>query len=114
MKLVILMTLRIYAMDIKEDISTSVKPVHTLFLQRLKDVKLGEPGKETGQQKVLTKLCFFIATGRNAMVVVICAVISYAFKSHGQIPFILTGVKNYQSTNLPCLKFEWIGSWIGG
>lgn len=54
-------------------------------------MRLGEPGKETSRQKALTKLCFFIATGRNAMVVVICAVISYVFKSHGQTPFVLTG-----------------------
>jgi hypothetical protein len=63
-------------------------------LQRLKDMRLGEPGKETSRQKALTKLCFFIATGRNAMVVVICAVISYVFKSQGQTPFVLTGVKH--------------------
>lgn len=68
--------------------------ISVFMLQRLKDMKLGEPGKVTGRQRALTKLCFYIATGRNAMVVVICAVISYGFKSHGQTPFILTGVKD--------------------
>jgi len=63
-------------------------------------VKLGESGNETSRQKALNKLCFFIATGRNAMVVVICAVISYAFKSHGQTPFTLTGII---SSSLDCL-----------
>lgn len=65
--------------------------ISLLCLRRLKDVKLGEAGKETSRQRALTKMCFFIATGRNAMVVVICAVISFAFKRHGQTPFILTG-----------------------
>jgi len=63
-------------------------------------VKLGESGKETSRQKALTRLCFFIATGRNAMVVVICAAMSYIFKSHGQTPFMLTGVIN---SSLDCL-----------
>ena len=63
-------------------------------------MRLGESGKETIRQKALTKLCFFIATGRNAMVVVICAAIAYGFKSHGQEPFMLTGVVN---SSLHCL-----------
>ena len=71
-----------------------------LVLQRLKDVKLGEPGKESSRQKAVTKLFFFIATGRNAMVVVICAIISYAFKSQGQTPFILTGLTNCLVSNI--------------
>jgi hypothetical protein len=75
------------------------------FLQRLKDMRLGEPGKQTSRQKALTKLCFFVATGRNAMVVVICAVMSYVFKSYGQTPFVLTGVKLYQFTRLPRIKY---------
>jgi hypothetical protein len=74
-------------------------------LQRLKGMRLGEAGKETNRQKALTKLCFFIATGRNAMVVVICAVMSYIFNTHGQTPFVLTGAKLYHFISLPCIKY---------
>jgi hypothetical protein len=78
-------------------------------------MKLGEPGKETGRQRALTKLCFFIATGRNAMVVVICAVISYVFKSNGQTPFVLTGIKiNSSLTYLAFNLGRWIVRWVYG
>jgi hypothetical protein len=75
-------------------------------LQRLKNMRLGEAGKQTTRQKALTKLCFFIATGRNAMVVVICAVMSYIFNTHGQTPFVLTGAKLYQFISLPRVKYS--------
>ncbi|XP_069685134.1 sodium-independent sulfate anion transporter-like isoform X2 [Periplaneta americana] len=62
-----------------------------LCLRKLKDVKLGEEGMETSKQKAISKLCFFIATGRNAMVVVICAAMAYGFENNGKAPFKLTG-----------------------
>lgn len=74
---------------------------------------MGESGKETSRQKALTKLCFFIATGRNAMVVVICAVISYAFKSHGQTPFMLTGVINSSQNALSKIQLQVILGLLG-
>jgi hypothetical protein len=80
-----------------------VTSVSHVGLQRLKNLRLGEPGKETNRQKVLTKLCFFIATGRNAMVVVTCAIVSYVFKTHGQTPFVLTGAVLHCKGSLACL-----------
>ncbi|KAJ9600808.1 hypothetical protein L9F63_001020 [Diploptera punctata] len=62
-----------------------------LSLRKLKDIKLGETGKETTKQKSLMKLFFYIATGRNALVVIICAGTAAVFKSNGQEPFKLTG-----------------------
>ncbi|XP_003400635.1 sodium-independent sulfate anion transporter-like [Bombus affinis] len=54
-----------------------------LTLKILKDAKVSN--------KILSKLIWFLGTGRNALVVILCAVVSYVFESRGGAPFILTG-----------------------
>lgn len=52
-------------------------------LQKLKDVPV--------KNKVLKKTLWFMSTGRNAMVVVICSTIAYNFDKFGPVPFKLSG-----------------------
>nr|CAD7588524.1 unnamed protein product [Timema genevievae] len=61
-----------------------------LALRKLKDLKPG--GKsQTNRQKALGKVLWFVSTGRNAMVVVLCAALAYFFSTMEQAPFLLTG-----------------------
>ncbi|XP_054007731.1 sodium-independent sulfate anion transporter-like [Hylaeus anthracinus] len=54
-----------------------------LILKKLKDVKVSN--------NILKKSIWFLGTGRNALVVIICAVVSYIYENRGGAPFILTG-----------------------
>lgn len=54
-----------------------------LLFQKLKDIKVSNG--------ILRKLIWFVGTGRNALVVILCAVASYVFENHGEVPFALTG-----------------------
>ncbi|XP_076655669.1 sodium-independent sulfate anion transporter [Halictus rubicundus] len=54
-----------------------------LTLKKLKDAKVSN--------RILKKSIWFFGTGRNAIVVIICAVISYVYESQGGAPFVLTG-----------------------
>ncbi|OAD55739.1 Sodium-independent sulfate anion transporter [Eufriesea mexicana] len=54
-----------------------------LTLKRIKDVKVSN--------RILRKLTWFLGTGRNALVVILCAAVSYIFENRGGAPFILTG-----------------------
>lgn len=54
-----------------------------LTLKKLKDIKVSNG--------ILRKLIWFVGTGRNALVVILCAVASYIFENHGEVPFALTG-----------------------
>ncbi|XP_033336485.1 sodium-independent sulfate anion transporter [Megalopta genalis] len=54
-----------------------------LTLKKLKDVKVSN--------KMLKKSIWFLETGRNAIVVIVCAVISYVYEKRGGAPFVLTG-----------------------
>ncbi|XP_015436479.1 PREDICTED: sodium-independent sulfate anion transporter-like [Dufourea novaeangliae] len=54
-----------------------------LTLKKLKDAKVSN--------QILKKSIWFLGTGRNAIVVVLCAVISYIYEIRGGAPFILTG-----------------------
>ncbi|XP_076624180.1 sodium-independent sulfate anion transporter isoform X1 [Colletes latitarsis] len=54
-----------------------------LTLKKLKDLKVSN--------EILKKSIWFLGTGRNALVVILCAVVSYVYENHGGAPFILTG-----------------------
>lgn len=54
-----------------------------IVFQTLKDVKVSN--------RVLKKSVWFLGTGRNAIVVILCAVISYVYENRGGAPFVLTG-----------------------
>ncbi|XP_031837112.1 sodium-independent sulfate anion transporter isoform X2 [Nomia melanderi] len=54
-----------------------------LTLKKLKDAKVSN--------RILKKSIWFLGTGRNAIVVILCAVISYVYESRGGAPFVLTG-----------------------
>ncbi|XP_043522296.1 sodium-independent sulfate anion transporter-like isoform X2 [Frieseomelitta varia] len=54
-----------------------------LTLKKLKDANVSS--------RTLKKLIWFLGTGRNALVVILCAVASYIFENRGGAPFILTG-----------------------
>ncbi|XP_076752208.1 sodium-independent sulfate anion transporter [Xylocopa sonorina] len=54
-----------------------------LTLKKLKDVKVSS--------QILAKSFWFLATSRNALLVVLCAVASYIYENQGGIPFLLTG-----------------------
>lgn len=53
------------------------------LLQILKDIKF--------QNQFLKTFFWFLGTGRNALVVLICAVASYIFEIRDGAPFLLTG-----------------------
>lgn len=52
-------------------------------LQKVKDLKVSN--------EILGKSIWFLGTGRNALVVILCAVVSYVYEGYGGAPFILTG-----------------------
>ncbi|KOC68511.1 Sodium-independent sulfate anion transporter [Habropoda laboriosa] len=54
-----------------------------LTLKKLKDIKV--------QNGILKKSIWFLGTGRNALVVIMCAVVSCIFENRGGAPFYLTG-----------------------
>ncbi|KAK1124251.1 hypothetical protein K0M31_006625 [Melipona bicolor] len=54
-----------------------------LTLKKLKDAKVSN--------RIFKTLIWFLGTGRNALVVILCAVASYIFENRGGAPFILTG-----------------------
>ena len=54
-----------------------------LTLKLLKDAKVSN--------RVIQKSIWFLGTGRNALVVILCAVVSYVYESRGGAPFVLTG-----------------------
>ncbi|XP_051171323.1 sodium-independent sulfate anion transporter-like [Leptopilina boulardi] len=54
-----------------------------LSLKTIKDIK--------SSNRFISRLIWFIGTGRNALVVILCATISYIFESRSKAPFILTG-----------------------
>ncbi|XP_047106126.1 sodium-independent sulfate anion transporter-like [Schistocerca piceifrons] len=64
-----------------------------LLLRKVKDIPVGpaDPKEKTKIQKILGQLLWFVSTTRNIIVVVVCAVMAYMFKEHGEEPFILTG-----------------------
>lgn len=63
------------------------------FLQYLKDRKVAGT--------TLRRFLWTIGTARNALVVVLCAVASYIFETHGGAPYILTG---HIDAGLPTVK----------
>lgn len=69
----------------KKDVRTLFFFFFCIFLlfQKLKDIKVSNG--------ILRKLIWFVGTGRNALVVILCAVASYIFENHGEVPFALTG-----------------------
>nr|CAD7202873.1 unnamed protein product [Timema douglasi] len=70
------------------------------FLDKAKDIPVGpaDTNKRTTLQKVLGQMLWLISTGRNILVVVVCAVMAYTFKLHDVEPFLLTG---YVKPGLP-------------
>ncbi|CAK9817230.1 Sodium-independent sulfate anion transporter [Anthophora quadrimaculata] len=54
-----------------------------LTLKKLKDIKVSNG--------ILKKFIWFLGTGRNALVVILCAVVSYIYENRGGAPFYLTG-----------------------
>ncbi|CAK9801330.1 Sodium-independent sulfate anion transporter [Anthophora plagiata] len=54
-----------------------------LTLKKLKDIKVSNG--------ILKKSIWFLGTGRNALVVILCAVVSYIYENRGGAPFYLTG-----------------------
>ncbi|KAL0123840.1 hypothetical protein PUN28_005995 [Cardiocondyla obscurior] len=54
-----------------------------LILKYLKDVKVANT--------TLKRFLWMIGTARNALVVVLCAIVSYIFETHGEAPYVLTG-----------------------
>ncbi|KAK6624108.1 hypothetical protein RUM44_010966 [Polyplax serrata] len=66
-----------------------------LTLRKIKDIPIGpNDGKEkTKGQKFLSQILWFVSTSRNIIVVVVSAVLAYAFFEHGNgdEPFILIG-----------------------
>ncbi|XP_029039363.1 sodium-independent sulfate anion transporter-like [Osmia bicornis bicornis] len=55
-----------------------------LTLKKVKDLKVSN--------EILGKSIWFLGTGRNALVVILCAVVSYVYEGYyGGAPFILTG-----------------------
>nr|CAD7462327.1 unnamed protein product [Timema tahoe] len=71
-----------------------------LLLRKAKDIPVGpaDTNKRTTLQKVLGQMLWLISTGRNILVVVVCAVMAYTFKLHDVEPFLLTG---YVKPGLP-------------
>ncbi|XP_020300712.1 sodium-independent sulfate anion transporter-like [Pseudomyrmex gracilis] len=62
-----------------------------LFLKHLKDRKSAGKNQVGAKKLSLSRLFWVIGTARNALVVVLCAVASYIFETHGGAPFVLTG-----------------------
>ncbi|XP_044758384.1 sodium-independent sulfate anion transporter-like isoform X2 [Coccinella septempunctata] len=64
-----------------------------MFLRKLKNVKVhGKDQKPTPQQKNWNRFFWLIGTSRNALVVIVCSSIAYAYETSGVgSPFLLTG-----------------------
>ncbi|XP_068084370.1 sodium-independent sulfate anion transporter [Anabrus simplex] len=64
-----------------------------LSLRRLKYVKIpyDKENPKAGRKRALKKVLRFIAMGRNALVVIVCAAVAYALKKKGDVPFSLAG-----------------------
>ncbi|XP_023314418.1 sodium-independent sulfate anion transporter-like isoform X1 [Trichogramma pretiosum] len=61
-----------------------------LILRKLKDVKV--KSSETSRARAfLAKSLWFVSVARNAIVVLLCSVLSYYFHQRGQMPFVLSG-----------------------
>ncbi|CAK9833483.1 Sodium-independent sulfate anion transporter [Anthophora retusa] len=63
-----------------------------LTLKKLKDIKVSNG--------ILKKSIWFLGTGRNALVVILCAMASYIYENRGGAPFYLTG---HISAGLPSI-----------
>ncbi|KAJ8865972.1 hypothetical protein PR048_033496 [Dryococelus australis] len=61
-----------------------------LLLRALKDVNLSDK-MPVSRQKLLKKILWFISTGRNALIVVICSGVAYYLETIEIMPFSLTG-----------------------
>ncbi|ERL95346.1 hypothetical protein D910_12611 [Dendroctonus ponderosae] len=81
-----------------------------VILKKLKDIKYLQQGSEENStfHRILNGACWFLATSRNLLVVVISASVAYAFESQGTSPFRLTGfVKpGLPSVSLPPFSTE--------
>ncbi|KAG8266452.1 hypothetical protein J6590_071768 [Homalodisca vitripennis] len=78
-----------------------------LALRKLKDLRIGPPSdKDT--HKFVHGLFWFVSTGRNALVVLICSITAFILYQRGMIPFILTGdiVSGLPSLAFPPLSTE--------
>ncbi|XP_076234572.1 sodium-independent sulfate anion transporter [Calliopsis andreniformis] len=73
-----------------------------LTLKALKDLKVSN--------NVFKKFIWFVGTGRNALVVILCAVVSYIYESRGGAPFILTG---HIDAGLPTIQLPHFSRTIG-
>ncbi|XP_043471039.1 sodium-independent sulfate anion transporter-like [Leptopilina heterotoma] len=70
-----------------------------LTLRSIKDIK--------SSNIFVSRFIWFIGTGRNAIVVILCATISYIFESRSKAPFILTGHIDAGLPNIEPPKFSY-------
>ncbi|KAI5729085.1 hypothetical protein M8J77_025149 [Diaphorina citri] len=74
-----------------------------LFMKRLQDIKLTDKEPPGVKIKYLKSFLWFISTGRNAFILMGCAIITYVLKNtHEKVPFALVG--NIES-GFPSLAF---------
>ncbi|XP_063533835.1 sodium-independent sulfate anion transporter [Cydia strobilella] len=68
-----------------------------LLMRKMKDINLSR------SKKGLKKTLWLLSTSRNAIVVIVCSLISFGFESHGSQPFRITGrvKEGLPSWNLP-------------
>ncbi|XP_063240337.1 sodium-independent sulfate anion transporter-like [Bacillus rossius redtenbacheri] len=64
-----------------------------LLIRKMKDAHVGpkEAHKQSQSQRIVNKLFWFFSISRNALVVLVCSIISYKFSKNGPSPFLLSG-----------------------
>lgn len=72
------------------------------LFEALKDVKISN--------EVFKKFLWLMGTGRNALVVIVCALVSYIYETRGGAPFILTG---HIDAGLPAIKLTSFSRTVG-
>jgi hypothetical protein len=80
----------------------TLQDITDLFLfQRLQDIKLTDKEPPGVKIKYLKSFLWFISTGRNAFILMGCAIITYVLKNtHEKVPFALVGkCENLVSTS---------------
>ncbi|XP_054284066.1 sodium-independent sulfate anion transporter-like [Macrosteles quadrilineatus] len=61
-----------------------------LSLRTLKDFRVGNPENKE-EHKVINGIIWFLSTGRNALVVLMCSIVAFLFQQNEWTPFKLTG-----------------------
>ncbi|XP_014240670.1 sodium-independent sulfate anion transporter-like [Cimex lectularius] len=82
-----------------------------LFLRKIKDFVVVDNLKSTKRQRIIAKSFWLLSTSRNALIVIVCSLLSYFLKNeYGETPFKLTG--NVRS-GIPPIQFPPFSTTLG-